>query len=104
MTGPAHKHVPVRMCVVCREHGGKRALTRVVRTAEGVVVDPTGKMNGRGAYLCDKASCWQRALTGEVLARALRTPLTDQDRTRLADAMRQSNPAPAPAAPHEPRQ
>lgn len=104
MTGPAHKHVPVRMCVVCREHGGKRALTRVVRTAGGVMVDPTGKMNGRGAYLCDKASCWQRALTSDVLASALRATLTGQDRERLSEAARQINPGPVMAAPHEPRQ
>jgi predicted RNA-binding protein YlxR (DUF448 family) len=104
MNGPAHKHVPVRMCAVCREHSGKRTLTRVVRTAEGVVVDPTGKMNGRGAYLCDKASCWQRALTSDVLARALRATLTEQDRGRLAEAARAITPALAPATPHEPRQ
>jgi predicted RNA-binding protein YlxR (DUF448 family) len=104
MTGPARKHIPVRMCVVCREHDGKRALTRIVRTVDGVQADPTGKMNGRGAYLCDKAGCWQRALTGDVLARALRTTLTEQDRARLAEAARQVTPALAPAAPHEPRQ
>lgn len=104
MNGPAHKHVPVRMCVVCREHSGKRTLARVVRTAEGVVVDPTGKMNGRGAYLCDKASCWQRALTSDVLARALRTTLTEHDRAVLSEAARTITPALAPAAPHEPRQ
>ena len=103
MTTPARKHVPVRMCTVCREHDGKRALTRVVRTAERVVVDPTSKMNGRSAYLCDKASCWQRALTSDVLARALRTTLTSQDRARLTEA-RQAEPALASAAPHEPRQ
>jgi len=104
MTTPARKHVPVRMCVVCREHDGKRALTRVVRTAGGVVVDPTGKLNGRGAYLCDKASCWQRALTSDVLARALRTTLTSQDRDRLTEAARQFEPALATATPPEPRQ
>ena len=91
----------MRTCVVCRERDGKRALFRLVRSDEGVVVDPTGKMNGRGAYLCDKASCWQRAMTGDVLARALRTTLTDQDRARLADWARQL--APAAIAPQEPR-
>ncbi|MBL8145486.1 MAG: YlxR family protein [Anaerolineae bacterium] len=103
MTTPSRKHVPVRMCVVCREHGGKRVLTRVVRTAGGVVVDPTGKMNGRGAYLCDKASCWQRVLTSDVLARALRATLTSQDRARLTEAARQAQLALASAAPQETR-
>jgi uncharacterized protein len=84
------KHVPQRTCVVCRETDAKRALTRVVRTAEeGVQVDPTGKRNGRGAYLCSQPSCWQRAVESNVLDRALRTTLTAEDRQRLSEAMKQ---------------
>lgn len=68
------KHVPQRTCIVCRETDAKRALTRIVRAGEGVVeVDPTGRKNGRGAYLCDKQSCWDRAVTTNVVAKALRT-------------------------------
>lgn len=104
MTGPARKHVPLRTCIVCREREGKRALHRIVRTAEGVMMDPTGKLNGRGAYLCDKSACWQRALTGDVLARALRTTLSPDDRARLFEAARLQIPALALAAPPEPRQ
>jgi predicted RNA-binding protein YlxR (DUF448 family) len=84
------KHVPVRTCVVCRDKAGKRTLTRVVRTDQGVIVDPTGKLNGRGAYLCDRASCWERAVNSDVLAKALRAPLTEQDRERLRQAERAS--------------
>lgn len=82
------KHVPVRTCVVCREKAGKRTLTRVVRTADGVVLDSSGKMNGRGAYLCEQAACWERAISSDVLAKALKTTLTPEDRARLRDAMR----------------
>lgn len=73
--GPERRrHVPQRTCIVCRETDAKRALTRIVRTGEGVVeVDPTGRKNGRGAYLCDRRSCWDRALTTSVVAKALRT-------------------------------
>jgi predicted RNA-binding protein YlxR (DUF448 family) len=71
------------MCLVCRQKFGKRQLTRIVRTADGVVVDPSGKMSGRGAYLCDQASCWERAMNTEVVAKALKTSLTDDDRARL---------------------
>ncbi len=73
------KHVPQRMCVVCRETNAKRTLTRVVRTSETTYqVDPTGRANGRGAYLCDKASCWEKAAATPILARALRvTPDND---------------------------
>jgi len=81
------KHIPQRMCVICRESAAKRTLTRLVRTAdEGVQVDPTGKRNGRGAYVCDQAECRQRAIESEVLAKALRTALTDADRARLRAA------------------
>ncbi len=80
------KHVPVRTCVVCRDKAGKRTLTRVVRTLDGVVVDPSGKLSGRGAYLCDRESCWETAVKTDLLAKALRTPLTDDDRERLRSA------------------
>jgi predicted RNA-binding protein YlxR (DUF448 family) len=82
------RHVPQRTCVVCRKTLDKRALIRVVDDPdEGVIVDLTGKRNGRGAYLCHEDSCWQQALTTDVLARALRTQLTGVDITRL-QAMR----------------
>jgi predicted RNA-binding protein YlxR (DUF448 family) len=61
-------------------------MTRLVRTPEGVQVDPTGKRNGRGAYLHNKRSCWERALKGS-LAHALKTELTDGDRERLESFM-----------------
>jgi predicted RNA-binding protein YlxR (DUF448 family) len=77
------KHVPLRTCVVCREKTNKRHLVRVVRTESGVQIDPTGKMNGRGAYLCDQDSCWERAVNSDVLSKALRTTLTTEDRERL---------------------
>lgn len=82
-----HKHVPQRTCVVCRQTDSKRALTRIVRTALGVEVDASGKQNGRGAYLCAQRECWQRALSGDALAKALRTTLTATDRERLRQAM-----------------
>jgi predicted RNA-binding protein YlxR (DUF448 family) len=69
------RHVPQRTCVGCREVLPKRSLIRIVRSPEGVKVDPTGKAPGRGAYLHDKMSCWQVGLRG-ALARALRTELT----------------------------
>jgi predicted RNA-binding protein YlxR (DUF448 family) len=64
----------------------KRALIRVVRTPEGIQVDPTGKLAGRGAYLHDRRSCWQRGLKG-ALAHALKTELSDDDRERLVSFM-----------------
>lgn len=82
-----HKHIPIRMCIVCREKDAKRTLIRVVRTEDGIQVDASGKMNGRGAYVCERLACWERAVASDVLAKALRTTLTDADRTRLRQAM-----------------
>jgi len=64
----------------------KRKLVRIVRTANGVQVDLTGKLAGRGAYLHDRRECWERGLKG-ALAHALKTTLTADDRARLEDFM-----------------
>ena len=72
------KHVPQRTCVGCREVNAKRELIRIVRTPEGVRVDPDGKMAGRGAYLHDTPNCWQLGLN-QRLARALKTEITAED-------------------------
>lgn len=61
---------------------GKRQLMRLVRTEEGVLLDPTGKHAGRGAYVHERRSCWDAALSGS-LARALKVELTAADRERL---------------------
>ncbi len=75
--GPRPKHVPQRTCVACREQLAKRSLTRIVRTTEGTVeIDPTGKKNGRGAYLHDRRSCWERGVGKGLLARALNVEIS----------------------------
>lgn len=80
------KHIPQRTCVGCRTVLSKRALTRVVRQPDGVQIDPTGKLPGRGAYLHNIRSCWERALKGG-LANALKVTLSDADRQLLVEFM-----------------
>jgi hypothetical protein len=80
------KHIPQRTCVGCRQVLAKRSLMRIVRTPEGVRYDPTGKASGRGAYLHDQRSCWERATKG-VLARALKTELSNEDILHLKAIM-----------------
>jgi uncharacterized protein len=80
------KHIPQRTCIGCREVLSKRELIRIVRTPSGVLRDPTGKADGRGAYLHDKRSCWEQALKGS-LAHALKTELTKIDRGQLEEFM-----------------
>ena len=77
---------PQRSCIACRKQRPQRELIRLVRTAEGAVKvdESTGRAAGRGAYLCPDAACWSRALAGHAVSRALKAPLTDEDRTALS--------------------
>lgn len=70
----------------CREVLPKRKMVRIVRTADGVQIDLTGKVAGRGAYLHDRRECWERGLKG-ALGHALKTTLTQEDRARLESFM-----------------
>ncbi|GIV76015.1 YlxR family protein [Litorilinea aerophila] len=85
--GNRPKHVPQRTCIACRQVAGKRALVRLVRTEQGVEVDPTGKRSGRGAYLHPYQECWQAALRSNRLEQALRTRISEANRQQLAAYM-----------------
>ncbi len=66
------RRIPQRMCVGCREMKNKRELIRIVRTPEGtVVMDPTGKKAGRGTYICPTVDCFDEAVKGKRLQKAL---------------------------------
>ncbi len=78
------KHVPLRSCIACRETKSKRELLRVVRTPDGhVVIDATGKKSGRGAYLCAKLSCWQKALKEKRFEHEFEIEIPAEDRVAL---------------------
>ena len=76
------KHIPQRMCVACRESQDKKSLVRIVRTKEGVFVDETGKLSGRGAYLHKNPSCWARGIK-KGLENSLNVDLSPEDLDRL---------------------
>lgn len=78
------RHVPQRTCVGCRETLDKKTLTRIVRSPEGVKIDLTGKISGRGAYIHNQRTCWEKALKG-ALANALKTKLTAEERNALEE-------------------
>lgn len=70
----AARREPQRTCIGCREAAGKRGLVRLVRAAGGnVAVEAPGeRLPGRGAYLHRERSCWERALRGATIGKALR--------------------------------
>ncbi len=68
----------------CGSTTAKRELVRIVRTPEGrVLADPTGKMSGRGAYLCHEPKCWEQGIKKGRLERSLKTKLSPQDAEAL---------------------
>lgn len=85
----AGKHQPRRSCVVCRAKQDKRALTRLVFAAGKLQIDHSGKMNGRGAYLCADEHCWRQAAARPIVGDALRRELSKDDR----DYLRQMTPS-----------
>ncbi len=82
------RKTPIRTCVSCRESSDKKALVRVVRTPEGTVkVDPSGKLPGRGAYLCGAKKCLELALKANKLGRALRCEIPEAVKIELETYM-----------------
>ncbi len=72
------KKIPMRMCVVTREKLPKYELIRVVKTDDGVIVDKTGKVNGRGAYLKKDKEVFLKAKNSKILNRQLETIVDDR--------------------------
>ncbi len=72
--------------MVCRQKQDKRFLTRIVRTADrGVVVDPSGKQNGRGAYLCNQPQCWDKIQNNSrLLSQVLMVEITETQLSEIA--------------------
>ncbi|MBI2762801.1 MAG: YlxR family protein [Chloroflexi bacterium] len=76
--------MPTRSCVACRTSRPKRDLLRIVRTTDGAIVaDPSGRRNGRGAYVCVDQACITTALNRGALSRALGTPVPELLRLEL---------------------
>ena len=75
---------PPRTCLACRQMKDKRELTRVVRTPDGEIkLDDTGRMPGRGAYLCKEPECLKRVLKSRALERALKQPISEDVKNEL---------------------
>lgn len=67
------KKIPMRKCTGCNEMKGKKEMVRVLKTPEDtIVIDATGKKNGRGAYLCHSMDCLEKAIKNKGLERSLK--------------------------------
>ena len=71
--------MPLRRCAGCNEQKSKKEFVRVIRTPEGeILLDESGKANGRGVYLCPKKSCLQKARKAKRLERNLKVAIPDE--------------------------
>ncbi len=86
------KKIPQRQCMGCRERKAKKELIRIVRGTDGTVsVDFSGKLNGRGAYICPDPECLRKAQRAKALERSLETPIPSEVYDRLAKEMEALN-------------
>ena len=86
------KKIPQRQCMGCRERMDKKALIRVVRTTDGnVQLDFSGKLNGRGAYICPKADCLKKVRKSKALDRSLEVAIPEEVYSRLQAEMEAGN-------------
>ena len=75
----ANKKIPLRQCVGCGEMKAKKELIRVIKTPEEeIVLDTTGRKNGRGAYICQNLECFQKARKAKGLERSLKTAIPSE--------------------------
>ena len=67
------KKIPLRQCIGCGEMKSKKEMIRVIKTAEGeILLDATGRKNGRGAYLCPSMECFKKVVKGRGLERSFK--------------------------------
>ncbi|MCI8516458.1 MAG: YlxR family protein [Hungatella sp.] len=67
------KKIPLRQCIGCGEMKSKKEMVRILKTEnEGIILDSTGRKNGRGAYLCPSAQCLQKAVKNRGLDRSFK--------------------------------
>ena len=73
------KKIPLRRCLVCYESKPKKELCRVVRKTDGeICIDKTGKINGRGAYICYNIECLEKAIKGKKLEKEFSTVISEE--------------------------
>ena len=73
------KKIPIRTCIGCSEAKPKKELIRIVKTTEGeVLIDSTGKKNGRGAYICPNITCLEKAIKSKRLSKAFEMPIESE--------------------------
>ena len=73
------KKIPQRKCIVCQDRDSKKEPMRIVKNKEGeIFLDPSGRANGRGAYICKDTACLKKAIKTKALNRAFKVEVSDE--------------------------
>lgn len=82
------RKIPNRQCTGCGEMKDKRKMIRVLKTGEGeILIDTTGKKNGRGAYICPDKECFAKAVKNKGLERSLKAAIPKEVYEQLEKEM-----------------
>ena len=92
MENKATRKLPTRRCTGCGEHFPKPTLTRIVRLPDGEIkLDTTGKLSGRGAYICKNSACLKKCRKGERLEKSLECKIPEEVYERLEEELKNAN-------------
>ena len=84
------KKIPLRQCIGCGEMKSKKEMIRVLKTTEDeIVIDATGRKNGRGAYICPSMECFKKAVKSKGLERSLKMAIPKEVYEALEKEMEQ---------------
>ncbi len=73
------KKIPMRKCIGCMESFPKKELCRIVKTKENeIIFDATGKLNGRGTYICKKTECFEKSIKSKRLSKSLEAEIPEE--------------------------
>jgi hypothetical protein len=92
MSTPKAKKIPMRQCIGCGQMNEKRLMHRVLKTQEGeLLLDTTGRKNGRGAYVCPNQECLEKAIKSRGLERSFKMQIDRQVYEKLQEEMRRES-------------
>ena len=80
------KKIPMRTCIACKECKKKKELIRIVKTDEGFKFDKTGKLNGRGAYICNDSKCRELLFKNKLLNKTFKCNVSSDEYNSLKDS------------------
>lgn len=80
------KKTPMRTCIVCRECKPKKELLRIVKNDTGFALDKTGKLNGRGAYICKSKDCFDLLMKNKLLNKTFKMSVPEEEYQKIKES------------------